>query len=410
MSLPPSSDVVIVGGGVLGLSTAWHLAGFGAGSVLVLERNGLATAATSRAAALMTRARADRPIAALVRETYSALAALEAELGEPLDLRRVGTLHVATSDATLAALDTLIAAANADGETVETLDGAEAARRVPWLDGAAVGRAAYMPADAFIDPYRLGDAYGRAARARGVTIRAGVAVRAVRVDGGRVTGVDTDQGAVAAPLVIDAAGAWAGLLAWTAGVGLPQAPVRSQYWITAPDPSLFPPDHPITVMPDAGAYSRPELGALLFGLRERQSFAFDPRRLPDRVDGLLLDDEDEGGSLLEAGAERLARLFPALMSVRFAHYVSGLSTYTLDNRFVVGPVAGVAGLVIASGCCGAGIAASGGIGRLAAELATGRTPSWDPAPFAPGRLGGGDPSDPDLLARCAAARSGKTAG
>ncbi|AWK84976.1 NAD(P)/FAD-dependent oxidoreductase [Azospirillum thermophilum] len=408
MTLPATADVVIVGGGILGLSIAWHLTRRDTRRVLLLERNAPAASATSRAAALLTRARSDRATAALVRRTYDAIAELEAELGEPLDLRRVGTLHVAGSPATLAPLEALMAAA--DGEAVEWLDAAEAARRVPWLAAETVLRAAFMPADGFLDPYRLADAYGRAARRRGALLRSGVTVTGLRTAAGRITGVDTDRGAVAAPLVVDAAGAWAGTLAWTARVGLPQAPVRSQYWITAPDPRLFPPDHPVTVLPDAGAYARPELGCLLFGLRGRTSFVLDPRLLPDRIDGLDLGDSDGGWETLAEGAERLARVFPAVMDTGIAHYVSGLSTYTPDGRFNLGPVPGLPGLLVASGCCGAGIAASGGIGQAVADLAAEGRTAFDLAAFDPGRLGNPAPADPALLAACAAARSGKTAG
>ena len=93
--------------------------------------------------------------------------------------------------------------------------------------------------------------------------------------------------------VVDAAGAWANVLAARIGIGLPMAPVRSQYWITAPDP-LFPRDHPMVIMPDASAYSRPELGGLLFGLRERQSISFDPRQLPDELSGFALGEKAAG--------------------------------------------------------------------------------------------------------------------
>ncbi len=295
-------------------------------------------------------------------------------------------------------------------DPVAWLDGAGAARLVPWLDPAAVTLAAHAPLDAYIDPYRLADAYGRAARRLGVRARGGVSVRGIRVADGRALGVDTDVGFIEAPVVVNAAGAWAATLAATAGVGLPQAPVRSQYWITESRPDLFPRDCPITILPDAGAYARPELGALLFGLRGGASFALDPAHLPEDSNGLLLDDSDDGWTTLEAGWPGLARFCPALEQVGLAHYVAGLSTYTLDGRFVLGPVAAVRGLLMATGCCGAGIAASGGIGAAIAALAAGEDSPIDLSGFAPDRHGPVDPFAPALRAACAAARSGKTAG
>jgi sarcosine oxidase, subunit beta len=406
---PPgeSVDVVIVGAGILGLAVAWELGRRGGRSVLVLDRHAPATQATAKAAALLTRARADAATAALVRATYDAVTALEAALGEDLGLRRVGTLHVAASPEKAAALRGLLADS---ADPVVWLDGAGAARLVPWLDPAAVTLAAHAPLDAYIDPYRLADAYGRAARRLGVRVRGGLSVRGIRVADGRALGVDTNGGFIEAPVVVNAAGAWAATLAATAGVGLPQAPVRSQYWISQARPDLFPRDCPITVLPDAGAYARPELGALLFGLRGGASFALDPASLPEDGNGLLLDDSDDGWTTLEAGWPGLARFCPALEQVGLAHYVAGLSTYTMDGRFVLGPVAAVRGLLMATGCCGAGIAASGGVGAAIAALAAGEDSPIDLSGFAPDRHGPVDPFAPALRTACAAARSGKTAG
>ncbi|WP_188261436.1 FAD-dependent oxidoreductase [Azospirillum tabaci] len=401
------ADVVVAGAGILGLAVAWALGRRGCRSVLVVDRHPPATQATARAAALLTRARGDAATAALVRGTYDAIASLEEELGEDLGLRRFGTLHVAASSARVEALHGL----TADGtDPFEWLDGEEAARLAPCLSAEAVGRALFMPLDGFIDPVRLADAYRRSARRAGVRVRSGLSVRAVRMEHGRVAGIDTDRGFIAAPVVVNAAGAWAAGLAWTVGVGLPQAPVRSQYWITEPRPDLFPHGLPTLVMPDAGAYARPELGALLFGLRGRRSVAFDPAALPNDTGGLDLADSDGGWETLEEGWRPLARLCPPLFQAGIAHYLSGLSTYTVDGRFVLGAVPEVEGLLMATGCCGAGIAASGGIGQAVAALALGEVAPIDLSPFAPGRLGAVDPFSPSLRAACAAARSGKTAG
>lgn len=404
------SEIVVVGAGVLGLAVAWALGqalGPAAQSVLVVDRHPPATQATARAAALLTRTRGDAATAALVRGTYAGITSLEEELDEDLGLRRVGTLHVAASPARVEALRTLVADST---DPIDWLDGDGAARLAPCLSAEAVERAAFMPLDGFIDPVRLADAYRRSARRAGVRIMTGPSVQAIRVEGGRVAGIDTDHGVISAPMVVNAAGAWAAGLAWTAGVGLPQAPVRSQYWITGQHPDLFPRNLPVLVMPDAGAYARPELGALLFGLRGRRSLAFDSARLPNDTAGLDLADADGGWQTLEEGWQALARLCPPLLQAGIAHYVSGLSTYTADGRFVLGPVLEMPGLFMATGCCGAGIAASGGIGRAVAASVLGEPGSVDLSPFAPDRFVGVDPFSPALHDACAAARSGKITG
>lgn len=407
--LPASARVVIIGGGILGCAAAWHLTRLGVTDVLLLERNSIGSAATSRAAALMTRARTKTCLIPLVAQTYDDVAALQIDLKVCLDLNVSGSLHLAASEQAEAEQAKLAEVASAHAIPCDGLSLRDAARKLPWLRTDDLRAALFFPTDATIDPYRLAAAYADAARGHGARIVQGVAVdRLVRLDGA-ICGVETDQGAVAAETVIDAAGAWANLLLRETGVGLPMAPVRSHYWITADDP-LFPRDQPFTVLPDAAGFTRAELGGLLFGLREKASVSADPLTLPTVIDGFSFADDPNGWETLEERAEGLHRILPALDRVALRHYVVGLSTYTPDGLFVVGEVPGLTGLLAATGCCGGGIAAAGGIGRLAAHIAAGQTPPWDPQPFAPGRFGAVDPFSTAFRDRCAAARAAKTSG
>jgi sarcosine oxidase subunit beta len=405
---PETTDLVIVGGGVWGLSIAYHYARLKVGRVLLLERNTLASAATSRAAALLTQARAKTVLMPLIAQTYADITDLEVALGESLDGRRVGSLHVTASASRQRELRELMAIAGQAGLSVEALTADEAARRAPWLNPEAIMSAAFMPEDAFIDPYRLAMAYARAARMYGATLRQGVTVQDLRRQGDRVTGVVTDQGVVYAGCVVDAAGAWANRLASPLGVGLPMTPVRSQYWITAPDP-LFPRDHPMVILPDASAYSRPELGGLLFGLRERQSVSVDPRELPDDLEGFALGEEGGWSSLVE-GAPALRRFLPALDRLEIAHHITGLSTYVPDGLLALGLAPGIQGFLTAAGCSGAGIATAGGIGRGIAALAAGHPSPFDLTPFQIDRFGVIDPFSQEFRQRCEQARSSKVSG
>lgn len=400
-------DVLVIGGGIFGCSIAWHCARLGAGRVIVLERDSLAFAATSRAAGLLTRARAKPALMPLVAQTYTDLSALESELGEALDLRQVGSLHVAGNDVRWQELRQLVALAESAGLVVEWLETDEVSRRVPWLNPDAI-LAAFMPDDAFIDSYRLAMAYARAARSRGVTFQQGVAVHSLQQQGNRVAGAVTAQGAISAGCVVDAAGAWANVLAASLGIGLPLVPVRSQYWITAPDP-LFPPEHPIVILPDANAYSRPELGGLLFGLRERRSVSFDPRQLPHDLNDFPLGEDGGWPSLIE-GAPLLRRFLPALDRLEIAHHIAGLSTYTPDGLPVLGAVPNVSSFLAATGCSGAGIAIAGGVGASIAALATGRSCPFDLTPFRPERFGLVNPFSSHFRRQCEQARSGKVSG
>jgi 4-methylaminobutanoate oxidase (formaldehyde-forming) len=400
---------VIIGGGVIGLSAAYHLARAAVGRVVVLERNELASAATSKAAALLTRLRSKPEQIPLVLRTYAAIAELETELGEALGLRRTGSLHLAASAIRLAELERLGAIAERFGLAHEWIPARQAERLVPWLNaGTALGRL-YLPDDAFIDPYVLATAYGRAARINGAVIRTGVAVTGLLHAGGRVAGVRIPNGELRARWVVDAAGAWAGLPAHAAGVRLPMAPVRSHYWITGTELNL--PRHmPFVILPDANAYLRPDMGGLIIGLREADSLSLDPRTLPSTVSGWALCENGEGWRILMDQADRLRIFLPALDELDFAHFITGLSTYTPDGQFVLGPVSSLEGYLAATGCCGAGIAASGGIGQAIADMIAGRLAAFDVTPFRPDRLDPIDPYAPEFRARCAAARSAKTSG
>lgn len=403
-----TADVVIVGGGIFGCSVAWHVArAEPRARVVIIERlSAHASQASSQAAGLLTCTRADPPTRALVARTYAAIDELSAELAEPLPIHTPGTLHVARSSAAKEELAKTSANAAALGLTVADLDDEAARRLVPWLAAGADDQILLVPDDGFIDPYALADAYARAARRRGAAIRCGIDVRHIVVSGGRARGIIHAQGRIDACCVVLAAGAWANRLAVPAGCPLPMAPVRSQYWITDADP-LFPRRQPMVMLPDARAYTRPELGALLFGLREADTVSADPASLPDDANGWAFAGDPDGWESLAAGAAVLSAFCPAIDRTSIRRHIAGFSTYTPDGRFVLGAAPAVAGLFVVSGCCGAGIAASGGIGAAIAERALDLTPAVDLTPFRPDRFGSIDPLDPSFRARCAAARSRK---
>lgn len=400
-----TADVVIVGGGVLGCATAWHLRRSSSLKVSVLERQSLASAATSQAAGLLNRFGNPRAVMALVDQTYDDRAELADTVGEAPPFAETGTLHLAASQGAGAALDRHLANAAAHGLRVERPSPGELAERLPWVRADMIRASAFAPDDGYTDPYLLADAYARAARIRGAAIHMGVNVERLYVTGAKVTGVRTDAGRIDAALVVVAAGAWSNLLAAPVGAALPTAPVRSHYWITERDP-LFPVRHPVAFLPDARAYTRPELGGLVFGLRERRAVFADPKSLPWDISGYAFSDDPDGGRALEEGSVDLVRFIPSLGRVGIAHYVSGISDYTPDGLPVVGRLDGVEGLLVVSGC-GAGIAVSGGLGRAVAELTAGQECPLDLAPFAPGRFGAVDPFDPAFRRLCADARARK---
>jgi 4-methylaminobutanoate oxidase (formaldehyde-forming) len=400
------ATVVIIGGGVLGCSIAWHLARAGQSDVVVLERNDIGSAATARAAGLVARGRLHVETLRFVARTREAMKELEAENAQPVGFQRVGTLRVAVTEQRAADLEKMDGLLREHGVDARKLDANEARELVPWLEASHARRISYVADDGYIDGYTLADAYAKAARARGVRIHTRTTVTRILHDGERVTGVETDKGRIDCENVVLAGGAWGIPMAASMGVPLGTAPVRSHYWITAAWDGA-PRDHPVVYLPDARAYSRPEVGGLLLGVQESSSRSYDARTLPDDIAQFPLSEEGEEWSALVEHADTLRPYMPRLDELPLAHHITGLSTYTPDGRFILGEAGKVRGFFVASGCCGTGVSASGGIGEALASLVLRKTPPVDLSSFDPARFAGIDPYDPAFREKCAAARAGK---
>jgi 4-methylaminobutanoate oxidase (formaldehyde-forming) len=402
-------EVIIIGGGVLGASVAYHLASRTSGKVLVLDRHPVAQGNSSLAAGLLTRGRLKPHLIPLVLETYRAIDDIQNLTGLDLDLHQTGCLYIAESSVHSKGIVELAAVSKQAGLKVEQLDPADAAQMLPWLSVSPESTVFFMPDDGIIDGYTLTIGYLKAARQCGAEVREGTAVFDLLKEGLRVNGVSTDQGIITAGIVVDAAGVWAGRLALDSGIPLPMAAVRSHYWMTAPSREISP-RQPFVLLPDARAYARPDTHRLLFGFREARSVAVPPDELPEKMDGYAFRQDPNGWESLLEGVPELAQFIPLVEEVEISSYVRGLSNYTPDGNLVVGAYPGVDGFLTATGCSGAGLAVSGGMGRLVADLALGETPFVDPDPHRPDRFGEIDPLSPVFLELCKEARSGKITG
>jgi len=356
----------------------------------------------------MTIVRSKESYIPLSLETYRVIPDLEQLLQDTLGLNCPGMLHVAASGHSLDALNDLIAVAERYGRSVVFPTAEELQVLVPGLKTDEILKVALMEGEGFCDPFLLGMFFARCAEMQGVQIKQRTAVTRLIVNGVRIVGVETSQGNLFAPVVVDAAGVWATQLAKQVGVGLPMAAVRSQYWITE-RANIYPSNMPMVLLPDAQAYLRPESGALLIGIRERQSMVVSPDDLPDDM-GDVIFSKDEGYADLAENGPKLARFFPAFSDAGVKHYLAGFSGYTPDGHLVLGEVPGLEGLLVASGCCGAGISVAGGVGLGIASLAAGKDNPFNFSEFGLGRFGKIDSTDPEWLAKCAASRSQKVSG
>ena len=403
------ANVVIIGGGIFGCAIAYYYTrNYPGKKIIVIERNEICNAATSRAAALMTIVRLKQAYIPLALETYQAVIQMEKQLGESLNLRKAGMLHVAASNDTVKELEQLMDIAQNFKQPYGYINNSQAQRMCPWLKSDEALRIGFLPDVAYCDPYLLGTFYARCARQQGAEIMQGCAVTKIVYNAGAVQGVKTSLGLIEADVVIDAAGAWAPIWAMDTAVGIPMAPVRSQYWITE-KADIFPADGPMVLLPDVRAYARPEGGALLLGVREQQSLYVSPNKIPDDISQFVFS-EDKGMNDLAESTEGLAKFFPAFYDTGIKYYVAGFSGYTPDGQLVMGKVPGVDNFLLAAGCCGAGIAVSGGVGLALAELAAGNEPVFDLSGFNVARFGKVDPFGISWLEKCAMARSVKRSG
>ncbi|WP_157230780.1 NAD(P)/FAD-dependent oxidoreductase [Kiloniella laminariae] len=400
------ASLVVIGGGILGCSTAYHLAKQGKEDVLLLERRDLATASSSQAAGLMFRISSKPAVDCLSRRTFELLSELEEITGDGLDFKAVGSLRVAESEANKASLLKILNRAGAEGISVETVDRQWRSEMLPWFSAADDALTVFFKEEGYIDSYRLTRAYAKAARLFGVEIKTGVSVRGIRVVNGVVTGVETDQGVVACDSVVVAGGSWSNDLTLPHGIALPMVPTRSHFWIAAAEIN-FGERQPMMIHGDAGAYTRPEVGGLLLGVQEAHSRTFDYRLLPEDISSFAVTDEGgEWDALIEAEA-RVSNFFPGLATARFEHYMAGLSAYTPDGHFLLGAAKAVQGVFVAAGCCGSGVMASGGIGDALAELITQGQSQYDLAPFDLQRFGDVAPASEAFQLLCASARARK---
>ena len=409
MTSSEKTNVVVVGGGIFGCAIAYYYTKNNPGKkIIVLERNELCNSATSRAAALMTIVRAKRSYIPLSLETYRVIGDMEKQLDESLDMKTAGMMHVAASDAKVKDLEALMSIAEEFKQPAYYISNEEAHKKSPWLKTDEAIKIGFVPGEAYCDPYLLGTFFARCAKQQGADVRQGMAVKELIMDGNTAVGVITAHGNIYADKVIIAAGAWAPIFAAQAGIGLPMAPVRSQYWITE-KATIFPVNSPMVLLPDAQAYARPEGGNLLFGLRESHSFSVSPKEIPNDISQFKFSDDKGIGDLMEVG-DRLARFFPAFYDIGISYYVAGFSGYTPDSNLSMGVAPGVNNLLLATGCVGAGIAVAGGVGHAFAEMAVDKPNPYDFSEFDIQRFGKIDAFSNEWLTRCAEARSKKVSG
>jgi sarcosine oxidase subunit beta len=350
-----SADVVVVGGGAVGASAAYHLAAAGAGSVLLLERaDSLGTGSTGRCAGGFRHQFSSRINVLLSIESIGMITSFQETHGLPLDVDQDGYLFLVRDEDAWRGFLTGVELQRSLGVDARVLSADEALEISPGIATDGVVGATFCPDDGIADPSGLTLGYATAARRAGAMIETGVEVTSVDIEGDRVVGVTTPNGRVSCGAVVNAAGPWASELARTADVAMPVDPVPRHVMVTAPFEEA-PPRRTLVIDADTTFYFHREAGGVLMGMGrrdERPSFDTTP-------DERFIVDE-----LLPTAV----RVFPALERAGVSHRWVGLYEMTPDRHPIIGEAPGVSGFFLANGFSGHGFQHAPIVGKLLAEM------------------------------------------
>lgn len=376
--LPERAEIVIVGGGVIGCSIAYHLAKLGKTDVVLLEQGHLSGGTTWHAAGLVGPLRASESGTKLVQYSAELYASLEAETGLATGYRNVGGVIVARTPERMTALRRTAANAAAYDMPCDMLTPAQAKDLWEPMQVDDLLGAIWLPGDGKVNPTDVTQALAKGARMRGVKVHEGVRVTdfAVRRSerGARVTGVVTDQGTIEADIVVNAAGQWAKALGDKIGVTVPLHSCEHFYVVTESVSGTHP-DLPIMRDPDGYTYFKEEVGGLVIGGFEPVAKPWvAPDQIPYPFEFALLEEDWEHFSVLMD--EALVRI-PSLEETGIRKFYNGPESFTPDNQFILGEAPEVGGFYVAAGFNSVGIASAGGAGRALAEWIVAGEPTSD---------------------------------
>jgi glycine cleavage system aminomethyltransferase T/glycine/D-amino acid oxidase-like deaminating enzyme len=373
-TLPTRAQVVIIGGGVIGTSVAYHLTKLGWTDVLLLEQGRLSCGTTWHAAGLVGQLRASESGTRLVQYSTELYETLEAETGLSAGFKRCGAVNVARTENRMTHLRRTAATAEAFGLECELLTPQQARERYPIMQVDDLVGAIWLPCDGKANPTDLTAALAKGARRCGAQIAEGVRVTGVLVNDGAVVGVHTDRGDVDAEVIVNCAGQWAKQVGAMVGVNVPLHSAEHFFVVTEPFEGVHP-DLPILRDPDGYTYFKEEVGGLVVGGFEPEA---KPWVAPDEIPypfafRLLEEDWDHFSILMDNAVRRI----PALDHTGIRKFYNGPESFTPDNQFILGAAPEVRNFYVGAGFNSVGIATAGGAGRALAEWIVGGEPGID---------------------------------
>jgi glycine cleavage system aminomethyltransferase T/glycine/D-amino acid oxidase-like deaminating enzyme len=386
--LPSSARCVIVGGGVGGTSLAYHLAELGWDDVVLVDRNQLTSGSTFHSAGLVGQLRGSVSLTKMMMHSVDLYRRIGAESDFDPGWTECGGIRLASTEERMEELRRQAGWAKTFGLPLELISAEEAKELFPLMSTEGVLGGAWLPTDGYIDPSQLTYALADGARRGGCRIFTNTRVTGIDVKDGRVRGVRTDKGNIAADVVVDAGGMFAAEIGRMAGVRVPLLPMSHQYLVTQPLDAVREArgsgearrSLPTLRDPDWLVYYREDGDGLVMGGYERQS---QPAFLPNGTGDFDAIPPDFNGRLLEEEWDRFEeigrnseRRVPAMSEIKVTKLINGPEAFTPDNEFCLGE-SEVAGFFVCAGFCAHGLAGAGGIGKVVAEWIVEGEPSLD---------------------------------
>ncbi|MEV5493135.1 FAD-binding oxidoreductase [Streptomyces bobili] len=366
------ASVVVIGGGVMGTSIAYHLAAAGVRDVLLVERDELGAGSTSKAAGGVRAQFSDELNIQLGARSLEAFARFGEEIGSDIGLHRVGYLFLLSTPEDVASFEAGVRLQNALGVPSRMIDPAEARRLSPLITTEGLRAAAYSPEDGHCTPEAVVHGYAAAARRCGARILRHNEVTGIETQGSRITAVTTTLGRITTDTVVCAAGAWSRSVGAMVGVDLPVRPLRRQIAVTEPFPGGLPAGLPMTIDFTSSLYFHAEGPGLLVGMSD-----------PDERPGFATDTHERWIPRLVAAMERRA---PALLDLRRAGGWAGLYEVTPDHNALIGEATSVSRFLYATGFSGHGFLQGPAVGEVVRDLCLGHVPFVDVSPLGAGRF------------------------
>lgn len=374
--VPSRASTVIIGGGIIGLSVAYHLARAGQKEVILLERRQLTCGTTWHAAGLVTQLRATENMARMAQYTATLFEQLTRETGQETGFQQCGSVTLATTPHRLEELKRGASMGRSFGLEVDIIGRDRVAELFPGINVDDVVGAAWIPSDGKTNPVDTARAYAAGARLHGATIIENAEVTKILVKDGRAVGVETHETQVDCANVVLCGGMWSRELARSVGVTVPLHAAEHFYVVTESMPGL-PKEAPVLRDMDGCFYAKEDAGRLLVGAFERDGKPWGSDGIPrDFCFDQLPDDMEHFAPYLEKAIHRL----PQLGSVGLQTFFNGPESFTPDGRFLLGEAPNVANFFVASGFNSCGIESSGGAGKILADwIVAGRAPGdyWE---------------------------------